>query len=141
MYQTILLAVDINDLPESGHVAEAAVRMAKDEGATLHVVNVIPGSGMAMVGSFLGPEQAKAIKTEARDKLASWAQEVIPEFLLGTLKVTQGTIYHEIIKAAQELKAEVIVVGAHRPALKDYLVGPNAARVVRHAPQTVLVVR
>ena len=57
------------------------------------------------------------------------------------LKVTQGTIYHEIIKAAQELSAEVIVVGAHRPALKDYLVGPNAARVVRHAPQTVLVVR
>ncbi|MBY6004618.1 universal stress protein [Salipiger bermudensis] len=141
MYQTILLAVDINDLPESGHVAEAAVRMAKDEGATLHVVNVIPGSGMAMVGSYLGPDQANAIKAEARDKLTAWAKAAIPEYLLGKVKVTQGTIYHEIIKAAKELDAEVIVVGAHRPALKDYLVGPNAARVVRHAPQTVLVVR
>uniref|UniRef100_UPI003518B21B universal stress protein n=1 Tax=Salipiger sp. TaxID=2078585 RepID=UPI003518B21B len=89
MYQTILLAVDINDLPESGHVAEAAVRMAREEGATLHVVNVIPGSGMAMVGSFLGPEQANAIKTEARAKLTAWAKEAIPESLLGTLTVTQ----------------------------------------------------
>ena len=82
MYQTILLAVDVNDLPESGHVAEAAVRMAREEGATLHVINVIPGSGMAMVGSFLGPEQANAIKTEARDKLTAWAKEAIPEYRL-----------------------------------------------------------
>ena len=141
MFKTILLAVDMNDMPESGHVADAAVHMAECTGARLHIINVIPGSGMAMVGSFLGPEQANAIKTEARDKLTAWAKEAIPEYLLGKLKVTQGTIYHEIIKAAQELNAEVIVVGAHRPALKDYLVGPNAARVVRHAPQTVLVVR
>ncbi|MBT6187404.1 MAG: universal stress protein, partial [Rhodospirillales bacterium] len=30
---------------------------------------------------------------------------------------------------------------SHRPALKDYLLGPNAAQVVRHADVSVLVVR
>ena len=58
-----------------------------------------------------------------------------------SFNVTQGTIYHEIIKAAKEVGADAIVVGANRPALSDYLVGPNAARVVRHAPQSVLVIR
>ncbi|EEX16074.1 UspA domain protein [Citreicella sp. SE45] len=141
MFRTILLAVDMNDLPESGHVAEAAVRMAQCEGATLHVVNVIPGSGMAMVGSYLGPEQEHRIRSEAREKLESWAAEAIPSEVRGSLHVTQGTIYHEIIKAAKEVGADAIVVGANRPALSDYLVGPNAARVVRHAPQSVLVIR
>jgi hypothetical protein len=30
---------------------------------------------------------------------------------------------------------------AHSPDLKDYLLGPNAARVVRHANQSVMVIR
>ncbi|MEO0863555.1 MAG: universal stress protein, partial [Pseudomonadota bacterium] len=36
---------------------------------------------------------------------------------------------------------DAIFVGAHRPELKDYLIGPNAARVARHAQQSVFVVR
>jgi nucleotide-binding universal stress UspA family protein len=37
------------------------------------------------------------------------------------------------------LNATLIVMGAHRPAFQDYLIGPNAARVVRHAKCSVLV--
>jgi len=33
------------------------------------------------------------------------------------------------------------VLASHRPDLKDYLLGPNAARVVRHADRSVFVVR
>lgn len=141
MFKTILLAVDMNDMPESGHVADAAVHMAECTGARLHIINVIPGSGMAMVGSYLGAEQANAIKHEAAQRLEAWATRAIPTGLLDGLHVTQGTIYHEIIKAARDIAADAIVVGAHRPALRDYLVGPNAARVVRHAPQSVIVIR
>ena len=32
-------------------------------------------------------------------------------------------------------------MSANRPELKDYLLGPNAARVVRHSDVSVLVVR
>ena len=71
MFKTILLAVDMNDMPESGHVADAAVHMAECTGARLHIINVIPGSGMAMVGSYLGAEQANAIKHEAAAHAAS----------------------------------------------------------------------
>ncbi|MEP3300223.1 MAG: universal stress protein, partial [Pseudoruegeria sp.] len=41
----------------------------------------------------------------------------------------------------QLAKADLIVIGAHRPDFKDYLLGPNAARVVRHSECSVYVVR
>ena len=42
---------------------------------------------------------------------------------------------------ADETNADLIVMASHRPELKDFLLGPNAARVVRHANCSVLVVR
>ncbi len=32
-------------------------------------------------------------------------------------------------------------MGSHRPELSDYLLGPNAGKVVRHAKCLVMVVR
>ena len=55
--------------------------------------------------------------------------------------VLHGRVYDEIISAADRLGVDAIVMASHDPALSDYLIGPNAARVVRHARQTVLVVR
>jgi nucleotide-binding universal stress UspA family protein len=33
------------------------------------------------------------------------------------------------------------VIGSHRPSMAIYLIGSNAARIVRHAKCSVLVVR
>ena len=52
-----------------------------------------------------------------------------------------GSIYREILAQAKEDKSDLIVIGCHRPDLADYLLGPNAARVVRHASCSVFVVR
>ena len=57
------------------------------------------------------------------------------------LHVTRGRIYDQILKVAKELGVDAIVVGAHRPDLTDYLLGSNAARVARHATQSVFVIR
>ena len=55
--------------------------------------------------------------------------------------MTEGTIYDSVLRMADKIGADVIVVGAHRPELRDYLVGPNAARITRHANQSVIVIR
>ena len=55
--------------------------------------------------------------------------------------VRNGTVYEEILRIAGETGCDLIVIGAHRPELRDYLLGPNAARVDRHANCSVLVVR
>ncbi len=65
----------------------------------------------------------------------------VPDDLGYDLTVVKGHIYDNILKTADRIGADVIVLGAHRPDLEDYLLGPNSARVVRHAKQSVFVVR
>ena len=55
--------------------------------------------------------------------------------------VGEGNVYEVILSIADKINTDVIAVAAHRPELKDYLLGPNAARVVRHAKCSVMVVR
>jgi nucleotide-binding universal stress UspA family protein len=46
-----------------------------------------------------------------------------------------------VLATARKLDCDLIVMTSHRPELKDYLLGPNAARVMRHAKQSVFIVR
>ncbi|MCV6603387.1 MAG: universal stress protein, partial [Cohaesibacter sp.] len=55
--------------------------------------------------------------------------------------VGAGSIYEEILQLAEQIDADLIVIGAHKPGLKEYLLGPNSARVVRHSKCSVYVVR
>jgi len=52
-----------------------------------------------------------------------------------------GNAYDEILRVAEADGASLIVIGAHKPDFRDYLLGPNAARVVRHSKCSVFVVR
>lgn len=141
MYKRILLAVDVQDAENSARTANVAARMAAAEGAELHVVNVVPDTGMAIVGSHLSAAQMKAVMAEAKAQLASWAKTAVPDLAAANLHAVRGTIYDRILKTATEIGADLIVIGAHSPELRDYLIGPNAGRVVRHAQQSVFVVR
>ena len=60
---------------------------------------------------------------------------------IGILVTHGASIYAEISGVAEEAEADLVVVGSHRPAMKDYLLGTNAARVVRHVRCSVLVAR
>lgn len=141
MFKKILLSVDLNDPKGSAKPAAAAQEMARMMGAELHVVNVVPDYGMSMVGSFFGSDQAERALAEAREAMQQWAAEALPEVPADRLHVVKGTIYDMILRLSERIGADAIVVGAHRPELEDYLVGPNSARVVRHAKQSVIVVR
>lgn len=141
MFKNLLLAVDVNDKPGSERCSEAAAGMARSEGATLHVLNVVPDSGMAIVGASLSPDLSAKVMEQAKTDLKAWAESAMPGDVDVQLHVSRGTVYDQIIKTAQTLGVDAIFVGAHRPELKDYLMGPNAARVARHAPQSVFVIR
>ncbi|MFW2544616.1 universal stress protein [Primorskyibacter sp. 2E107] len=141
MFKKILLAIDLNQTKGKRRAAEGACQLAIANNAELHVLNVVPDSGMAMVGAALGPEHAERIREEAQAQLMDWAAQVLPNEITPHLHVVQGNIYDTILRTADRIEADAIVVGAHRPELRDYLVGPNAARVVRHANQSVFVIR
>ncbi|MGH1414191.1 MAG: universal stress protein [Pelagimonas sp.] len=141
MFEKILLAVDLNQSKGKRRTADAAIQLAQANGAELHVLTVLPDTGLPVVSMSLPKDHTDQIKTEAAQALAVWGKDVIPSDVNAVFHVGQGTIYDQIIKFSDALGIGAIVIGAHRPELKDYLVGPNSARVVRHATQSVFVIR
>lgn len=141
MFSNILLPVDLENEAAERRVAEAAAHMALREGAALHVLTVLPDFGMSIVGNFFPDDFEKKARAETAERLRLWAQANLPGEVKAEIHVGEGKIYDQIIRMAERLGCDLIVIGAHRPELRDYLLGPNAARVVRHAPQSVFVVR
>jgi nucleotide-binding universal stress UspA family protein len=141
MYNTILLPVDVEQESSWKSALPTAAKLARDNGASLHVVAVVPPMGSAFVGSFFPKNFEKQVLDKARSRLAEIVAAADVGDLHPQLHLAHGTIYEEILHAAEALEADLIVLSAHRPELRDYLLGPNAARVVRHASQSVFVVR
>ncbi len=141
MYHDILLTVDLNDEASWAKALPAAVELAKASGATLHVVSIVPDFGMPVVGGFFPDDFEEKALAEVSKKLVAFCGENVPPEIEVKNIVRHGNVYKEILEIAGEIGCDLIVIGAQRPDLKDYLLGPNAARVVRHANCSVLVVR
>ncbi len=78
---------------------------------------------------------------QAEKRLRELVTEYAPNDLVGGVTAKPGTIYERIIATTDQLEIDLIVMTAYRPSLKDYLVGPNTARVSRHADCSVLILR
>ena len=139
MARTILLPVDLTDDKTWRRALAEALEML--QGGKLHVVTVMPDFGMSMVGSYFRKDYERDALRAVGAALTAWVEANVPEEVDVHPHVLHGSIYDEILRAADKLAVDLIVIGSHRPELKDYLLGPNAARVVRHARQSVYVVR
>jgi nucleotide-binding universal stress UspA family protein len=141
MFKEILLPVDIGNKDTQAKAISTAVEMAKAFGARLHVMTIVPDFGMSIVGSFFPANYEEKALAEADKRLHAFVKEAIPGDVSVQHIVAHGTIYEEILRFAKKSKIDMIVMASHRPELQDYLLGPNAARVVRHANCSVTVVR
>ncbi len=141
MYKKILVPIDLEQASSQEKALPVAVAMCQALGAELVLMTVVPEFGMAVVGSYFPEGYETKMREDAAKALAKIAKDALPPGLSAQLEVGHGTIYHEIRRVAEKVGSDLIVMASHRPELKDYLLGPNAARVVRHAPLSVLVVR
>ena len=141
MTKSILLPIDLNQRSSWEHALPVATKMARDGAGELHVLSVIPDYGMAVVGSFFPADYAQNTMAETEKLLEEFVEEHFPAELKTNIHVCFGSIYKEVLRVADEIQCSLIIMASHRPETKDYLLGPNAARVVRHARQSVYVVR
>lgn len=139
-FNNILATIDLGD-PETSHrVIQGALELL-DDGDTLNVMCVVPSFGTGVVGSFFPKDYEDEAMDKAREALHEFTEKYVPKGTTLQHIIDHGNVYEEIIETAEKIKADVIVIGSHTPKLRDYLLGPNAARVVRHAKQSVVVVR
>jgi len=142
MFKTILLTIDLEH-PASWHKAlPAAVTLAHDWAATLHVLSVVPAFGSSLIASSFPPDfEAKAIakaKTNLDAVLASDAAGT--EGIVA--HVGHGKVHDVILDTLTKTDADLVVMASHAPdAVREFLVGSRADRVVRRSPVSVLVIR
>ena len=141
MYDTVLVPVDLSDKHSWRKALPTAIGLCETFDARLAVMTVIPDIGMPVVGQFLPPDFENRVTQQVAAQLKEFVDAQVPPGIEIQRIIAVGKIYREIIHAATEINADLIIMGSHHPALKDYLLGPNAARVVRHARGSVMVVR
>lgn len=142
MNKTILCAIDITN-PSDVEVLETADKLARLDGAQLDVITVVPNLGVTLVSSYFDEHFQDQMVQDTQEKLVAFVAEALGEDRNKDLRhvVATGSIYEEILELAKTTEADLIVIGAHKPDLREFLLGPNAARVVRHSKCSVYVVR
>lgn len=141
MYEHILFPVDLGNESSWAKALPTAVEYCTAFGSTLHVMTVMPDFGSPMVAQFFPAGHEDKMMENANEVLHKFVSDRVPDTIKVQHIVADGTIYKTIIETAENIGADLIIMGSHRPELQDYLLGPNAARVVRHSSKSVLVVR
>lgn len=136
MYATILVAVDVGHGDLGAELLHRAADLL-DEGGTVQLVYVIEDIP-AYVMAELPADTIEKRREEAREHLAAIATAAGVE---ARIDLRSGHAANGILDAARDVGADLIMIASHRPDFRDYFIGSTAARVVRHAPCSVLISR
>ncbi|MEM7195275.1 MAG: universal stress protein [Pseudomonadota bacterium] len=135
MYKSILIPVDLGHVKNIDNLIEHA--SASGPGSKITLLNVVEDiprwAAVELPRGILDKSvQSASEKLKALSESASIDVDV---------EVRVGHPYKTILEVADEKSSELIIVASHQPDLQDYFLGSTAAKVVRHATCSVLVVR
>ena len=143
MFRTIVVPVDLEDEGSWRKALPVAIDYVRHTGAELHVITVVPDHmlRMTVVAQLIPEGYEEQLMGDASERLSRMLEATVPDDMTVQRAVRLGSIYKEIMRYARDCQADLIIMAAHRPELSDYLLGPNAAQVVRHADCSVWTIR
>ena len=137
--QKVLIAVDED--PIAARAADVGMDLARSLHAQVALVHVIdPALIVSPEAGIAADDLAVAARQDAARLVADFRARLQADaHALGFIPL--GSPGPEIVKAAKEWQADIIVIGSHgRRGITRALVGSVAEAVMRHAPCPVLVV-
>jgi len=133
----IIAAVDHAHHP----AVEAAINIAQPLAARIaivHVLEPLPASNLEMAYDLT--PACEESRTAAKAELVKFQAEVPPNLLLFTT-LREGHAAEQIVAAAQEFNADLIVIGTHRRGMvATFLLGSTSQAVLRQAHCPVVFV-
>ncbi len=134
MYKKIIVALSLDH-----GISETALTKAKlllDPGGEIIALHVYEAPS-GMVGAYVSEDDLIRARKTAQQRLDERVRDV-PE---ATAVLVSGHPGRVIADFAKKNDADCIIMGSHKPGLPDYFLGSTAARVVRHAHCSVIVLR
>lgn len=136
MYKKIIVPVDCGRL-EKGELALQKAAALLDDDGEIHLLTVVERAPASLMAEF--PHEIMVGAMEGgRAKLAALRDHA---GVRASTELRVGNPAHEILSAAHEMNADLIIIASHVPDFSNYLMGATADRVVRHAKCCVLVLR
>jgi len=138
VYSRILVPVDLEEPSSWSKAVPSALALADAFKVSVTLCTIVPNT-VATVEAQWSQLTLKKLLDVAQAKLALLANDLGRPNL--EREVGVGNISRAILKISDKIGADLIVLSSHRPGMKDWLIGANAERVVRHAKCSVFVVR
>jgi nucleotide-binding universal stress UspA family protein len=143
----ILVPTDFSEV--GNRAVEVAVSLAKANKAKLILMTVIgelPLTNEEMIMLRVSVEKVKADNKKQIDAAAEKLKKLLKPSAAKNFRVQfmvrDGKPFLEIIRAAEELNADLIVMSSHgHSRIAEIILGSTTDRVVQKAPCSVLVVR
>ena len=136
MFKKILVPVDLAHNEQASEMVKLARELGGKSAKIIltHVINDIPVYA------------AVEISGELLEQANKWAAKELAALAKANNITTKPDMRHgsagsAIVDAANEMKADLIIIASHKPGLADYFLGSTASRVVRHSQCPVLVMR
>lgn len=140
MYKNVLCAIKLGEEHSWKKALPSAIEMRGDSG-NLHLLTVVPEFGLSVISQFFPENFEENTLNATKDALRDFIDKNVPKDVPCRAIVAQGKAYEQVLRIAEEVGCDAIVMAAGNPDLAQFLLGPNASRVVRHATCSVLVVR
>ncbi len=142
----IVVATDLSE--RSGSAVRRGAVLARQQGAQLRLLHVIPQFSLKDMSASYRPYQIRAEDQTrwvdaARAQLHTLAESVSAEFGIAVIENTLvGNAVNEVDAFVRALPADLLVVGAHGEGfLRDLLLGSTAFSIVQRAACPSLIVK
>jgi nucleotide-binding universal stress UspA family protein len=154
-YRTILYATDLT--ANAANAFRHALAIARRHEARVHIAHVLPEVDAAVinyVATVMGEDQLadleigrkEEVARQIRERLAAFARAELADFPDDLRRVAGVEVLHghpaaELLKAADRLQADLIILGSHgKGRLRYSFLGSVAEKILRKSRRPVLVV-
>jgi universal stress protein F len=140
MFKKILVPIDVDYPKTAVAVYQKAAAIAGLSNAEIRVVSVMPGFGMPIVASYISDEIREQAKKRFKESLEKFIGTNCDKTV--TYRVRTGKNWEEIIKAADNWEADLIIVYHNRRReINEVFSGSCSQRVSDNANCSVLRLR
>ncbi|CZW00041.1 UspA domain-containing protein [Enterobacter hormaechei] len=113
MYKKILMPVDVFEMDLSDKAVRHAVNLAKSEGATITLVNILPNSSRSLLRGFNADikkfEEYMTAESDKKMKALKRLFDISPENI--DCEVRFGNVRDEIIQLSKEGNMTLLLLG------------------------------
>ncbi len=141
LFNRIVVATDFSEVSDAA--VDYAVELAKTYGATVTLVHVyaLPVYGFPSGALITTPEMATRLMAGAQEGATAACARVASSGVDIKPIVREGLAWEEVHKIADEVDADLVVIGTHgRKGIAHALLGSVAEKIVRTATRPILTI-